>query len=199
MLDEALAGWPGDAPYRLERTARLANGDSTNLGAVTMSLHTGTHIDAPYHFDEQGLTVEAISPEVYIGPAQVLDVRGRATIAVSDLATRTRPGVPRLLLRTDAWTDPTRFPESIPQLAADVPGFLHAQGISLLGVDLPSVDALDSKALPIHHALGRNGIFILESLALVAVPEAVYELSALPLRICGADACPVRALLRIIE
>jgi arylformamidase len=64
---------------------------------------------------------------------------------------------------------------------------------------VPSVDALDSKDLPVHHALGRHGIAILESLGLAGVPEGVYELVALPLRLAGADGSPVRAVLRALS
>ena len=81
-------------------------------------------------------------------------------------------------------------------MARGLPDWLGQQGVILVAVDLPSVDALDSKTLANHHALGRNGIAILEGLWLDQVPEGRYELVALPLRITGADGSPVRALLR---
>ena len=103
---------------------------------------------------------------------------------------------PRLLLRTDGWLDHSSFPESIPVLSESVPAYLKQQGVILVGLDVPSVDQIDSKDLPIHHALGSFGIAILESVELRRVDPGVYELIALPLKLEGADGSPVRAILR---
>ncbi|MCS6777492.1 MAG: cyclase family protein [Chloroherpetonaceae bacterium] len=195
-LDRTLACWPGDTPYRYRPQLRMQEGASINLGALEMSVHSGTHIDAPYHYLADGATIEALDPAIFLGPARLLDVTGRNPIRITDLqALRERPA-PRILLRTGAWPDPTRFPEAIPVMDEQVPGFLRECGVILVGIDLPSVDVLDSKTLPIHHLLGACGIHILESLALRHVPEGDYELIALPLRLVGADGAPVRAVLR---
>ena len=82
-------------------------------------------------------------------------------------------------------------------MSADVPALLREKGVILVGMDVPSVDALDSRELPNHHALGAHGISILESLYLSHVPEGIYELIALPLKLVGADGAPVRAILRV--
>jgi arylformamidase len=195
-LAAELAGWPGDAPYRFAWTCTKAGGSSVNVGQVSCSIHSGTHTDAPYHFDDVGATAERLPLTAYLGPARVVDVAGRPLIRRADLADVDLAATPRLLLRTGAWTDHRRFPESIPVLDADVPDWLGDRGVVLLGLDVPSVDVLDSKTLPIHHALARRGIAILESLDLSAVPEGVYELIALPLKMAGADGSPVRAVLR---
>ncbi len=195
-LSAALAGWPGDAPYRFEWTCTKAGGASVNVGQVSCSIHSGTHIDAPYHFDDAGATTERLPLTPYLGPARLVDVTGKALIRRSDLAEVDFAGTPRLLLRTRAWTDRGRFPDAIPVLDEDVPAWLAERGVILLGLDVPSVDVLDSKTLPVHHALGRHGVAILESLDLSAVPEGVYELIALPLKLVGADGSPVRAVLR---
>jgi arylformamidase len=170
-----------------------------NLGQIALSIHSGTHVDAPFHFDDAGARVDGLSLDPFIGPARVVEVHNRPVIRREDLAGVDLDGVGRLLLRTGAWTDRTHFPEAIPVLAEDVPKWLRQRGIVLLGLDVPSVDVLDSKTLPIHHALGGCGIAILESLDLAGVPEGVYELIALPLRLVGADGSPVRAILRSLE
>jgi arylformamidase len=198
-VDERLAGWPGDAPYRLEWTCTKAGGAAVNLSQVSLSPHTGTHTDAPYHFDAAGARVDAVSLNAYLGPARVVDMSGQPIIRRAGLERIDFTPAPRLLLRTGAWADHGRFPESVPTLTPYVPAWLHERGVVLVGVDVPSVDALDSKDLPVHHALGRHGIAILESLALGGVPEGVYELIALPLRLAGADGSPVRAVLRAIS
>lgn len=195
-MSNALACWPGDAPFRFEWTCRRADGESVNVGQVSMSVHTGTHIDAPFHFSDAGPTVEKLSLEPFIGPARVIDLGGRPAIRREDLESFDLSQTPRVLLRSDAWLDHSRFPKTIPTMTRDVPGWLASQRVTLVGVDVPSVDAIDSKDLPIHHALGENRIAILESLSLNGVPEGVYELIAVPLKLSGADGAPVRAILR---
>jgi arylformamidase len=148
----------------------------------------------PFHFDEDGQKVDELPLTTFIGKALVIHVRGCQNISRSMLS-RDFQGATRLLIRTDAWGDPHSFPENIPVMDLDVPDWLRSQGIVLLGLDVPSVDALDSKDLPIHHALARNQIAILESLNLRDVEEGVYDLVAAPLKIVGGDAAPVRAVL----
>jgi arylformamidase len=195
-LHTRLAGWPGDAPYEWRWNWQKSAGATVNVGQVSLSVHTGTHTDAPFHFSDSGLTVEALDLNPYLGPACVCDVSGRDVIRVADLQAIDVARTPRVLMRTGAWVDHDRFPERIPVLDADVPGWLADRGAVLIGLDVPSVDALDSKNLPNHHALGSRGIAILESLDLAGVPEGVYELIALPLKLVGADGSPVRAILR---
>jgi arylformamidase len=194
-LEPKLAGWPGDTPFQLQWTCRKSGGAAVNLSEVRLSVHSGTHCDAPFHFADDGNTIEKLALEPFFGRAQVVDVRGRALIRPEDLG---EIDAPRVLLRTDSWADFTRFPETIPVMAPDLPAWLADRGVILIGVDVPSVDALDSKDLPNHYALGLANIVILESVTLVNVPAGIYELCALPLKIVGADGAPVRALLREI-
>ena len=195
-LRDGVAGWPGDALYRFRLNWSKAGGSTVNVGEVSTSIHVGTHVDAPFHFDDRGAAVDALDLGPFLGPARVVDVRGLPLIRSKDLASIDLEGTPRVLLRTDGWLDPSRFPGSIPVVDRDVPAFLSERGVVLLGLDLPSVDAIDSKDLPIHHALGALGIAILESVDLTRVEAGAYELIALPLRLVGADGSPVRAILR---
>jgi arylformamidase len=159
-------------------------------------VHTGTHTDAPYHFDDEGTAADALDLHPFIGPARVIALTDRAQLRREDLEPFDLSDTPRVLLRTDSWTDHSRFPTSIPVMDEDVPAWLHHHGVVLVGVDVPSVDHLDSKTLPNHHALGAYGITILEGLDLLSVPACRYELLALPLKLVGADGAPVRAVLR---
>jgi arylformamidase len=194
-LESTVACWPGDAPYDLQWTMQRSAGATVNVSQVRLSVHAGTHADAPFHFQDTGRTIDRVPLEAYVGPARVIDVRDRALIRRRDLEGIDLIGTPRVLLRTDAWLDHRRFPETIPVMDTDVPAWLAEQGVILLGVDVPSVDALDSKDLPNHHALSAHGICILESLALAHIAAGVYQLIALPLRLGGADGAPVRAVL----
>jgi arylformamidase len=189
------ACWPGDVPFAFRPGSRIADGASANVGSIEASVHTATHCDAPFHCDDRRVPVDRMSLDTFVGPAWVVDVRGAARwrdrLAGLDF-TDTR----RVLFHTGGWPDTTRFPESIPVMEADLPDWLADRGVALVGVDVPSVDALDSSTLDIHHALGACGITILEGLWLAHVPTGRYELIALPLRIVGADGSPVRAVLR---
>jgi arylformamidase len=194
-LADTTACWPGDVPFSFRLGWTIAGGGSVNVGSIATSVHTATHCDAPFHFDDGGATVDRLPLDTFVGPAWVVDVRGAARWQVR-LEGLDFSNTPRVLFRTGGWPDTTRFPESIPVMEPGLPDWLADRGVRLIGVDLPSVDPLDSKSLDNHHALGRRGIVIVEGLWLTDVPEGQYELLALPLKIVGADGSPVRAALR---
>lgn len=126
----------------------------------------------------------------------MIDAREREQIGWELLEGQHFARMQRVLFRTDGWTDSTQFPDRIPVLAPGVAEKLGQRGVVLVGFDLPSVDQIDSKELPNHHALDAAGIRILEGLNLAHVPPGAYELLALPLKLVGADGAPVRAVLR---
>ncbi|MGC4045404.1 MAG: cyclase family protein [Armatimonas sp.] len=188
-LQNGMPVWPGDTEYQLTQTAW----GNITVGAATLSLHSGTHVDAPSHFRPGDRTIDTIPLGLYIGECVVVDVRFCDVIG-PEMFSAVLP--PRVLFRTDAWPEGAPFPESVPTLSNAAIRWLHRSGVWLVGVDVPSVDAIDSKDLPIHHALAASGIHILESLDLSQVAPGNYELIALPLPIIGGDASPVRAVLR---
>jgi arylformamidase len=195
-MSHSFAAWPGDVACDFRLNWRMADGASVNVGALTTSVHSGTHTDAPFHFLPGGRTVDALDLQPYVGPAVVIDVRGREVIRHEHLPSIDYSATPRVLLKSDAWGDTSRFPDRIPVLAPGVATALKNRGVILIGVDVPSVDVLDSQELPIHHEIGRAGIYILENLDLRNVAAGPYELIALPLKLVGADGAPVRAVLR---
>jgi arylformamidase len=194
-LTATTACWPGDVPFSFRLGWRIRDGASVNVGAVDTSVHTATHCDAPYHYDDAGATVDRLPLEIFVGPAWIVDVRGRDRWR-DRLADLNFAETPRILFRTGGWPDTSRFPDRVPVMEPDLPDWLADRGVVLVGVDLPSVDPLDSKTLDIHHALGRRGIVIVEGLWLDEVPEGRYEFIALPLRIEAADGSPLRAVAR---
>ena len=198
-VDKHLAVWPGDTPFAFQWKWKMSEGDSVNVGSVEMSIHTGTHVDAPYHFLEKGETTDALAPEIYIGPALVVDAPGSGIIGIESLGNADLGPTPRVLFRTDAWQDHTRFPDTFPIMEEPLIDHLAGQGVRLVGIDLPSVDAPESESLPNHHHLAANGIYILESLDLRKAAPGRYELIALPLKLSGADGSPVRAVLRTMD
>jgi len=175
-----------------------------NLGAINMSVHNGTHADARFHFDANGASIEKAPLEVYIGPAAVVDLvesfsqsKEKQLITLEDLRPHAEEiaKTSRVLIRTGRWSDSAVFPKRIPVIAADVPSWFQKNGVKLLGLDVPSVDEIDSKSLQNHHALAAAGIAIIESLDLSHVGAGVYNLAALPLKIAGGDGAPMRAVL----
>jgi arylformamidase len=203
-LSNDLAEWPGDEPCRFRLTREKTKGASVNLGAISMSVHNGTHADARFHFDTDGESIEKVSLQTYLGRATVVDLwqafldsKEKHLITIEDLrpSAEAIAATSRILVKTGRWTDSTVFPKQIPVIAADVPAWLQKNGVKLLGLDLPSVDEIDSKSLQNHHALAQAGIAIIESLDLSNVAPGIYQLAALPLKIAGGDGAPMRAIL----
>jgi len=197
LVDERIAVWPGDTPYSARDLLRMENGAPVHLSSLTLSCHTGAHADAPGHYAEGGQGIDAVPLERYLGPCLLVDVRPEDhAVRPADLDGVDLTGAERLLLRTGTIKDRTVFPEPLTCLTVELVEHLAAARIVLVGLDSPSVDPFDSKDLPAHKALGRHGIANLENLALEGVPPGRYELIALPLRLRGRDASPVRAVLR---
>jgi arylformamidase len=196
--------WPGDPPLSLEPSARIADGAAVNVNALHTSLHVGTHVDAPWHYDDGGARLGDVDLGRLLGEALLLDVSGgdgavgveRIEAALADQDER-GPLPPRVLLHTgeaDDWG--TTFPVGFRSLHPSAIAFLAGRGVRLLGTDAPSVDALDSKDLPAHRACAEHDLTIVEGLRLATVAPGRYELLCLPLSLPDADGSPVRALLR---
>ena len=189
--------WPGDACCRLAWTQRVAEGGMVNASELSMSVHTGTHADGPFHVLDGGIRIGAAPLEAYLGPARVLDARGLEAIEAGWLETRIGPDTPpRILVRTESWTSPHQFPTRFPALTPDAARLLVERRALLFGTDAPSPDPFDSGDLPAHRILLGAGMGILENLLLDGVAEGDYELIALPLKLVEADGSPVRAVLR---
>src|SRR5438067_11252054 len=169
-----------------------------------MSVHNGTHADAQFHFDTNGESIEKAPLETYLGRATVVDLaqafldsKEKHLITIEDLrpSAEAIAATSRLLVKTGRWSNSAVFPSEIPVIAADIPAWLQKNGVKLLGLDLPSVDEIDSKSLQNHHALAAAGVAIVESLDLSGAGAGIYDFAALPLKIAGGDGAPMRAVL----
>jgi len=189
--------WPGDAPFACGWTTRIAEGASVNLSTIAGSPHVGTHADAPLHVHDGWPASDALPLTAFFGEALVLDVSDAGPGPLSLAADDARlDGVERLLLRTGRTIATGQFPVDWPVLAITTAAALARRGMRLVGVDAPSVDERASKSLDVHRALFGGGAYVLENLDLREVPAGRYELIALPQRLVGLDAAPVRAVLR---
>jgi arylformamidase len=194
--------WSGDPPFELRQVSSIAEGDSVNVLRLETSTHVGTHLDAPWHYDDGGDRLDGVPLDVLIGPCLVVEAPGSGPVGAADVVAAVRRAVrdeappQRLLLRTGESDHWERFPDPFRPLTVELVDALADLGVRLVGTDAPSVDAADSKELPVHAAFARRGVFIVEGLALAAVRPGAFELICLPLRLGDADASPVRALLR---
>ncbi len=196
-IREGIAVWPGDQAFRHRWTMRIQDGDSCNVSSITMSIHTGSHVDAPFHFDDSAPDIAGVSLESYLGTARVIPLQATHGIRRADLQHLNWSGVSRVLFRTRASDTPEdRFDRGYAHLEEDAAVFLGSLGLRLVGTDAPSVDPYNSKDLPAHKILLKNGIAILEGIRLGQVPAGDYELICLPLKLHGLDGSPVRAVLR---
>jgi arylformamidase len=197
--------WPGDVALEFGTGARIADGDVVNVGSIRTSLHAGTHVDAPWHYDDDGARLGGVDLRRLVGEALVLDVSGgdgavsvpALEAALGDADTPEGALPPRVLLHTgepDAWG--VTFPTGFRPLEPAAVDWLAERGVRLIGTDAPSVDPLTSKDLPAHRACAAHDLTIVEGLALGRIAPGRYELICLPLSLPEADASPARALLR---
>lgn len=200
-VTDRLGVWPGDTKLSREVLCDLHKGDTVTLSTLRATVHLGAHADGPNHYDPKGGGVGEQSLEFYLGSCQLIDARvargGR--VGVADLALGSS-GITqkRVLIRTGTFPNPEAWNEDFAALAPKLIDHLADRGVITIGIDTPSVDVQNSKDLPTHKAVARRGMAILEGLLLRDVPAGEYELIALPLKLMGFDASPIRAVLRTL-
>ena len=198
-ITEKLKVWPGDTPPSREILLDMSRGDDVTLSSLHATVHLGAHADAPSHYGADAASIDECDLELYIGPCQVIrvDVARGAHVRVGDIAAEIT--AERVLLATGSYPDPARFNEDFAGLDPDLVNWLDEKRVRLVGVDTPSVDRFGAAGLPAHRRFLACGMAILEGIVLDGVPEGAYELIALPLRLVGFDASPVRAVLRTMK
>ena len=190
--------YPGDPTLGIASVRRIAEGDVCNLSLLTMGSHTGTHVDAPYHFLADGPRLGEVALDRMIGDALVGDLRGRT--AIDAVALQTLPGVRAgdiLLLLTDnsaRWASPA-FRQDFTYLTPDAADWLVALGVRAVGMDYLSIERFGSPDFPVHHTLLGAGVFVIEGLDLRGVEPGRYTLVCLPLKFPELDGAPARAVL----
>lgn len=195
--------FPGDTPFALQWAARIGPGCPVNVSALTLSPHVGAHADAPLHYDAAGAAIGALALEPFLGPCRVVHAIGCGPLVqwshLAHALDATPDPPPRVLVRTYARAPLDRFDDALTAFAPETVERLADRGVQLIGIDTASIDPAASKTLPSHQVIRRRGLRVLENLVLDDVPEGDYELIALPLRLLGADASPVRAVLRALD
>ena len=193
--------WPGNPGVVITPTSRIPRGDSSNVSEIRLGSHTGTHIDPPSHFLDEGATAEDLPLDVMMGDTTVADLRGIAgPIGPDALAGLSLSGeVTRLLLRTDnsvLWAaHPSAFPDEYVCLSPEGARWVVDNGIRLIGIDFLSIEVRGAPGHPTHRTLLEAGVVILEGLDLSRVEPGEYTLVCFPLKIVGGDGAPTRAVL----
>jgi arylformamidase len=202
-LREGMPVWPGDPEFRLTRFCAMAQGEIANVSAVSMSLHTGTHVDAPLHYLAEGDSLDALPVDALMGWARVLNFGQGRPIRATDLESAGIRSGERILLKTaveDALEeiDPQEggFRADLAAVAPDAARYLAASSVRAVGIDALSIGPFGGEGDETHRILLGAGIWVMEGLDLRGVPAGEYELICLPLRVAGADGAPARALLR---
>ena len=192
-----MAVYPGDDPPRRTWLRRIQDGDRNNLSALAIGSHTGTHVDAPYHFVENGTTLDQIPPETFVGEALVVEITDPRSITVAELKTHPISSVKRVLFKTrnSSLLASSAFQEDFVYIGGQAADYLVEQGVRLVGIDYLSVDEYGAQSSPAHHALLGHGVVIVEGVDLSSVEPGVYTLICLPLKVVGAEGAPVRAIL----
>ncbi len=200
-LSPALPVWPGDPEVRVEPMMRIASGDVANVSGITLSSHTGTHVDAPWHFIENGATLDDIPPERWIGPCVVMEIPAEARrVEPEHLDSANLPhGIERILFRTAnsaLWeAGHHRFHDDYVALSPAGARWIVERGIRLVGIDYLSIEAFDDQEHLTHRTLLGAGVLIIEGLNLTAAPPGAYTLLCLPLKLAAGDGAPARVLL----
>jgi len=198
-IDENLPVWPGDPNPHLSWIGSINAGDSANITGISMGAHTGTHIDAPLHFLQNGASLDEISLSTLIGDAQVLEVPGDAALITAEVLTSLEEiCCERLLLKTrnsQFWSGSgLEFRQDFTALDVSAAEFLVRRGVRLIGIDYLSIAPFNDPT-PTHTLLLRQNVVILESINLADVPAGFYQLVCLPIKLTAREAAPVRAVL----
>jgi len=198
-LRTGMVHWPGDPPVNFKRVKALEDGDTSNLTKIEMGAHTGTHIDAPFHFLPNTATIDQMPLDVTVGPARVIQIEDSKSIQVDELKQHNIQARERLLFKTQnsdrCWKSDT-FVEDFVYLSLEAASFLAHSKVKLVGVDYLSVGGFKTDGAVIHKALLQQGVWILEGLNLSKVLPGPYELVCLPLKIVSGDGAPARAILK---
>jgi arylformamidase len=196
-IKEGMTVWPGDEPFRLVAHGRIAEGAGSNVSTVTLSTHLGTHVDAPWHFEEDGKRLHEVDPSVFFGEAFLMDLPEVEHVHADDLGPSPLPS--RLLIRTrnSRHSPDSPFRKDYAAIEADAAVRLVEEGVRLVGVDYLSVAPYKQDGQETHHRLLQNDVFVVEGLLLADLPAGPCHFTVLPLPLWGADGAPCRAFVGV--
>ena len=199
-INPGLPVWPGDPQIEIERYRLISDGNNSNDSRITCSVHSGTHVDAPAHFIENGASIEQLPLEILMGPVTVVALLETEIITPQLLeAQALAPETRRLLIKTKnsaLWADPGhQFNPDFVALNSESARWIVNKGIDLVGIDYLSIQMFKDAEAPTHRTLLEAGIVIVEGLDLRKVAPGDYQLFCLPIKLAGCEGAPARAVL----
>lgn len=196
-LSSETVRWVTSQPFELVERRRMSRGDHNNSSGVNMSVHAGTHLDAPFHFVPNGTTIDSLPLDLFIGPAVVHAVEADGYIKAEHVAQVDLGDVPRVLFKTrnSQLLKKSTYDPGFVAFSVDAAEALVARGVRLVGLDYLSVAHADEQ-IPVHRAFLDHGVALLEGVDLSEIKPGRYELLCFPVRLRGSDGAPCRAVLR---
>jgi arylformamidase len=193
--------YEGDAPMTFEFTMDMRRGDALTLSKLALGAHSGTHIDAPMHFIRDGIPVDQVTIDRFIGPARVIEIPDSVqVIDAAELDRHAWTGAERVIFRTRSsvrgWMKSRAFRRDFAYVAPDAAKRLADAGVKLVGIDYLSSEQFGAPAPLTHRTLLGAGIPIVEGLDLTNVSAGDYDLIVLPIKIAGHEGAPARAVMR---
>ena len=195
VVSSEIAVFPGDTQYENTFLMNWNQEHHLSLSKIQTTVHLGAHADAPSHYHREGESIEMRDVSLYMGLAQVMSVEKKLGSRIHPRDLKSSIQAPRVLFKTKSFPNPNRWNPDFMGLSIELIQLLKSKGVKLVGIDTPSVDLSDDKVLEVHNEIYRSDLAILEGIVLDDVPEGIYDLIALPLKLKGAEASPVRAIL----
>ena len=197
-LASGMPAFPGNPAFELQPVKRIADGGSSNVSRLVLGTHTGTHVDAPRHFIDDGTSVDALPLELLLGRARVVEIPRRGAIGAEDLAAAGLREDLRVLLKTSnsALWNSDAFHDDYTHVTEEGARYLVEQGVKVVGIDYLSIEQFRKPGAPAHRMLLANGVIIIEGLNLADAEPGMYEMFCLPLPITGGDGAPARVVLK---
>lgn len=197
-LAAGLVAYPGNPEFELQAIKRIAEGGSSNVSRLILGTHTGTHVDAPRHFFDDGAAVEALALDLLIGRARVIQMTRRGGITQEDLSAAGLREDLRVLLKTanSGFWNGQPFRGDYTHLTESGARYLVEQGVKVVGIDYLSIEQFRKPGAPAHRALLSHGVIIIEGLNLADAEPGMYEMYCLPLPVRGGDGAPARVVLK---
>ena len=197
-IEAGMAVWPGDDAPVIEQILYMDHGDNCNLSKMAMSVHVGTHMDAPRHFINDGVPMDALPLDAVLGEARVVEIHDPVTIRPDELPADLAAGE-RILFKTrnsrELWSRPG-FQEDFVYISREAAEVLAAKGVRTVGVDYLSIGGFHTDMVETHEAILGAGIWAIEGLDLSMVEPGRYEMACLPMKLTGSDGAPARVALR---
>lgn len=198
-ISDGMVHWPDDPPVRIYRLQDMGKGDDCNVSAVSMAVHTATHMDAPSHFTKLKTGIDKMPLSAVVGNVRVIEIEDEESIRLEEIRPhRIRKGE-KILFKTKnskrKW-DKKPFDEKFVYISTEAARFLAERGVQTIGVDYLSIGGFDGNIVEVHQIILKARIWVIEGLDLSRVGPGSYEMVCLPIKIENCDGAPARALLR---